>query len=37
MYDSYRAEAEQAAALESASGVPLDLARYSYFVDADAL
>jgi hypothetical protein len=37
MYDSYRAEAEQAAALESASGVPFDLARYSYFVDADAL
>jgi hypothetical protein len=37
MYDSYRVEAGQAAALESASGVPLDLARYSYFVDADAL
>jgi hypothetical protein len=37
MYDSYRVETEQVAVLERATGATLDLGRYSYFVDADAL
>ena len=37
MYDSYPVHREQAAALERATGITLDLDRYAYFVDAGAV
>jgi hypothetical protein len=37
MYDSYPVRQAQVAALERATGITLDLDRYDYFVDADAV
>jgi hypothetical protein len=37
MYDSYPVASEHASALERATGTTIDLDRYAYFGDADAL
>jgi len=37
MFDSYPVHREQAAVLERATGITLDLDRYAYFIDADAV
>jgi hypothetical protein len=37
MYDCYPVREEQAPALERATGIALDLDRYDYFVEADAV